>query len=242
MAEDWYSRAFGEKYPELYAHRNQEEAESGIDLVAECTDLDGRRVVDVACGGGRHLRALRKRGARAAGVDLSRALLARAGESGPVVRGDMRHLPFRSGSIGGAINMFTSFGYFKTREENESVLHEVARILEPGGWFFLDYLNRDAVLAGLVPEGERNVGGKRVRETRRFDPGSRYLVKEVEILGGDGEPEGRWSERLLLYSGAEIEEALFGAGLEPARRFGGYDGAPPSDGSDRLIIFSVRKP
>ena len=89
-------------------------------------------VLDLACGTGRHTEALRGRGFRALGVDLSLTLLARR-PGLPRVGGDMRRLPFAGGSFDWVLNFFTSFGYFESERENFRVLQEVVRVLAPGG-------------------------------------------------------------------------------------------------------------
>src|SRR5262245_26487593 len=108
----WYKEWFGEEYLELYSHRDESEAEAHVDFVER--HLGGprpRAVLDLACGAGRHTAALRRRGYRTLGIDLSLTLLARI--EPPRVAGDMRRLPFADGSFDWVLNFFTSFGYFE---------------------------------------------------------------------------------------------------------------------------------
>ena len=77
MAE-WFEEWFGEEYLRLYPHRDDAEAERAVALLAGATGLQpGWRVLDVACGAGRHARAFRAAGARCVGVDLSASPAAR---------------------------------------------------------------------------------------------------------------------------------------------------------------------
>lgn len=239
MTDPWYKKAFGPLYVDLYSHRDSAEAERGLDLLADLTELRGAEVLDLACGAGRHLAPLRARGARAVGVDLSGALIRRAARRAPVAQGDMRALPFLDNSFHGVLNMFTSFGYFPDREENLSILAEVERLLRQGGWFFFDYLHSEEVLGSLVESGERRVGRHVVREQRSYDDASRILTKRVEIVG-DGE-RGAWDEKLYLFTPREIEAGLARAGFDTRRRFGDYDGAPFDRHSKRLIVYAVRE-
>src|SRR3972149_4097175 len=55
----------------------------------------------------------------------------------PLVRGDARRLPCRDACLDVALNLFNSFGYCATDEENEQELREAARVLKPGGRFLL---------------------------------------------------------------------------------------------------------
>jgi malonyl-CoA O-methyltransferase len=69
-------------------------------LLSMLPEIDGRPALDAGCGTGRYLRLLRQRGARAAGIDISAAMLTRAGsERCRVARGDIRCLPIRSMSV-----------------------------------------------------------------------------------------------------------------------------------------------
>ncbi|HEX9942002.1 MAG TPA: class I SAM-dependent methyltransferase, partial [Thermoanaerobaculia bacterium] len=147
----WYKEWFGEEYLELYSHRGESEAEEHVDFVERY--LGGprpRAVLDLACGAGRHTAALRRRGYRALGLDLSLTLLARA-RGLPRVAGDMRLLPFKAGSFDWALNFFTSFGYFEGERENFRVLEEAVRVLTPGGRFLIDLMNPGPALANLKP-------------------------------------------------------------------------------------------
>ncbi|NNE10546.1 MAG: class I SAM-dependent methyltransferase [Gemmatimonadetes bacterium] len=238
MTEPWYERAFGSHYPAIYAHRNDEEAAALAKTLANAVPLPGADVLDVACGGGRHMAAIGRQGARTFGLDLSLALLRTVPETGRVARGDMRSLPFRSGTFDGACNLFTSFGYFPTRTENDSVLREVRRVLKPDGWFLFDYLNEAPTLAGLVPRSERTLGQYHLDECRSYDRDTRILRKTV-VLTSPGEKDPlEWAEELLLYSPEELREAAAGAGFRERTIWGGYDGnAFDVNESDRVVLL-----
>lgn len=240
MSAPWYRKAFGPHYPDVYAHRDDSEAELSADLLASHVTLRGARVLDVACGAGRHLTALRRRGAEACGIDLSADLLRKATGASPVARADMRALPFRSGRFDGALNMFTSFGYFSREEEDARVIAEVARVLRPGGWFLLDYLNPARTVDTLVPEGERRVGDLTARERRRYDETRRILTKEVELIDGEGRRREQWTEELRLYGPEELERMLASHRLKIEGRFGDYQGGRFDRSAPRLILLCAR--
>src|SRR6266850_155017 len=55
---EWFEEWFGEEYLQLYPHRDAAEAERAVALILERTGfVPGWRVLDVACGAGRHARA-----------------------------------------------------------------------------------------------------------------------------------------------------------------------------------------
>src|SRR5438067_3442621 len=111
---DWFEDWFGEEYLAVYPHRDRREADVVVSFLRD--RLAGKsveRVLDLACGAGRHSRALGKLW-WTTGFDLSEALLRvarREAKDACYVRGDMRLLPFRTGSFSLVVNLFTSFGY-----------------------------------------------------------------------------------------------------------------------------------
>lgn len=270
---DWYRRWFGETYLALYPHRDEEEAETAVRLFRRTADPgEGSLILDLACGAGRHLPHLARGGYRPVGLDLSAPLLREARGRGvhPLVRGDMRRLPFPAGAFDALVNFFTSFGYFESEGEDRRAVAEIARVLRPGGTFLLDYLNASRVRRDLVSEDEGVVGGRRVRQRRWLEGGA--VVKRIEIggaseaagkVGGAGAPEGTDAgdadgagateaggdvgdveevhyERVRLYEPGELEEMLAGEGLVPEARFGDYGGDEHGAGSPRLILIGRR--
>src|SRR5438093_502956 len=98
----WYDAAFEGGYVEVYPHRDLAAARAEVaGLVARGVGSNGGRVLDLGCGFGRHVLALRERGLDAFGLDRSLALLRRAAPSlaGRLARGDSRALPLRAGAF-----------------------------------------------------------------------------------------------------------------------------------------------
>jgi SAM-dependent methyltransferase len=237
----WYQQWFGEDYLELYSHRDSGEAEEHIELVG-CLfgEKPPRAILDLACGAGRHTGALRQRGYRALGVDLSLTLLVQ-GRALPRVRGDMRRLPFADGSFDWVLNFFTSFGYFEGERENFQVLEEIARVLEPDGRYLLDLMNLDYALANLREYEVREVAGRRAEIHRWWDPASGRINKRI-LLEGPGEEPRRFLESVRAYRPEEVVIGLRWAGLEVTHQLGSFRGEPHHRDSERLILVGRRPP
>jgi SAM-dependent methyltransferase len=237
---EWFEQWFGEEYHALYPHRDEEEARRVVALVRQTAPwAHGAWVLDLACGAGRHAAELERLGARVVGFDLSPSMLrrARARVRGPLVRGDMRDLPFRPGSFGLAVNLFTSFGYFRDDAEHRLVLRQVAQSLRRGGRFVLDYLNADHVRRTLRRDTEEVDGAPtEVRVRRRFSEEGKYVVKEIEL----GAENRSFQERVRLFSPAELRALLEGEGLLVDAAFGDYDGGPLDGGATRTILVATR--
>ena len=232
----WYKEWFGEEYLELYAHRDHGEAQVQVDFVNRF--LGGptgpQAVLDLACGAGRHTEALRRAGYRTVGVDLSITLLAHPPRV-PSVAGDMRTLPFADGAFTWVLNFFTSFGYFDRERENFRVLEEIARLLEPGGRFLIDFLNRERVLANLVSQEEQTIAGRQVKIERWFDPDTRRINKRMHLEATD-RPASTYVESVRAYTRDEVTIGLRWAGLEVDQLYGNFQGEPFDRDSERLIL------
>lgn len=238
-SEAWYREAFEESYAEIYGHRNEGEADAAIKLFELHVPVTGSVILDLACGAGRHMRALVDAGARPVGLDLSSPLLRKARLSGQndLLRGDMRDLPFRSKVFDGAISMFTSFGYFRKRRDEIAVLSEVARCLRDGGWFVLDYMNSDLVRDSLRPLTRRQVGHLDVVERRHIDQSRDKVIKDVEIFA-EGHRVKKYTEQVRLLTRNEISDMVAEAGMRAYLVLGDYSGgAFKVSRSPRLITF-----
>ena len=236
MAE-WFEEWFGEDYLELYPHRDERDAERLIGLVRRTLPWrDGWCVLDVACGPGRHMSALEQAGARVFGFDLSRVLLdrARSVTKRPLVRADMRFLPFRTGSMNLTVNLFTSFGYFATDAEHSAALAEMFRTVRPGGWFVLDFLNAEVVRAGLVAEEVQQLGGARVMVRREITDEGRFVRKTMLL------PDGRqFEERVRLFTVGELRTMIECHGARVVTGCSDYDGAPLGHGPRAIFLAQV---
>jgi len=244
---EWFEQWFGEEYHALYPHRDDEDARRAVALIRDVVTWgSGDRILDLACGPGRHSAELARWGGQVVGFDLSRAMLRRARERsrGALVRGDMRALPFRDGSFALAVNLFTSFGYFLDDGEHRLVVRQVAAALAPGGHFVLDYLNAEQVRRSLQlsEQGKGRAGGgtserrSGPRVTRRIGPDGRFVIKEIELRGR----ARSFQERVRLYGADDLEALLAGAGLRVVARFGDYDAGAPGPDAPRVILVAAR--
>jgi SAM-dependent methyltransferase len=235
---EWFRDWFGDEYLALYPHRDEEEAARAVDLYLDSVGSTDQFVLDLACGAGRHLRELRRRSVQAIGLDLSRTLLMearRADSDVPLVRADMRTLPFTDDSFDGLTSFFTSFGYFRTVEEDLAVVQQARRCLRSGGSFMLDFFNARNVREHLVPLDVKTSGDLRVTQSRAIE--NDVVIKQILIdpIGGDA-PSQRFEERVRLYDPEELSAMLAGAGLVTEHRFGDYSGAPFGPDSGRLVL------
>jgi SAM-dependent methyltransferase len=236
----WFEKWFGEDYLSVYPHRNGEEADSVVAFIQR--RMAGKqidRVLDLACGAGRHSRALGRHW-WTTGFDLSETLLSiarREAKDACYVRGDMRMLPFRAASFSLVVNLFTSFGYFAEDRDHRQVLGEVASITATGGTFVLDYLNAEQVERTLTPSDERIVNGIVVEQRRSITDDKRFVEKRITLRGKNKS----FVERVRLFSRLDLEHLLDDAGFEVEEVVGDYNGAEWTPESERTMLVSVKR-
>jgi SAM-dependent methyltransferase len=234
---EWFEEWFGEEYLALYPHRDQADAERAITLLTrELPWRRGWRVLDAACGAGRHLAVLARAGVSTVGFDLSATLLRRARQATdrPLVRADMRAIPFRSGTMDLTVNLFTSFGYFATDEEHAQAIGQMLATVRPGGWFVIDFLNAERVRASLVPNEAATLGKSRAAISRDISGDGRFVCKTITLEDGRS-----FQERVRLLSAAELEAMITANGAQVVGRFGDYDGGPLAGGTRVLLTAQV---
>jgi SAM-dependent methyltransferase len=244
----WFQRAFDAPYLEVYAHRDDAEARRATQALLQPQVHPGDVVLDLACGAGRWLPHLEAAGARAIGVDLSADLLAQAarlrqecGASFAILRGNMLQVPLRDASCDLALSLFTSFGYFETRQEDLAMLREVRRVLRPHGLLLLDVFNAQRVRRELVPRNKRIAGRYEVRESRRIDADRGVVIKDIELRRDSD--VFRYREEVRLWERSDLVAALEEGGFVVQRTFGDYDGGEFDDAdSPRLILLAAAEP
>lgn len=233
----WYQEWFGEEYVELYSHRDENEARLQVAFFSrQCGRIAGP-VLDLACGGGRHMQELRAHGYGAIGCDLSVVLLRNGlAEYGamPLARADMRHLPFCDRVFAGLVNFFTSFGYFSDEAENLQVVREMSRVLDLGAPFLFDYLNVQRELNSLVRKEQRATPMGTVEIEKWFDASDHSFNKRITI------GEKRYLERVRGYDVDEISAMFASCNLSIRNAFGDFDGSRYDATSPRLILVGSR--
>ena len=220
------------------------EAQLALDTLSPGHSLAGRKVLDLCCGAGRYLRLLHERGAEAVGLDLSDVLLREARRQGleaPLVRADMRRLPFGPKRFDLTLSMFTSFGYFDSAQAHAELAREIARVT--AAIIVLDLPDRDSLRRSLVARSERRLEDRAVVERREMLDDPVRVVKTVEISepGGEGVAE-RYEERVHLFDRDEIGAFFEPAGFAIVDVLGDYDGAAWVPGkSPRMMVRMQRR-
>jgi SAM-dependent methyltransferase len=221
-----------------------ENADAQVAFLVQELELDSpKRILDLACGFGRHANRLAALGHQVTGVDLTEGFLDLAHQDafcrGVTVdyrQADMRQLDFVE-AFDRVLMMFTSFGYFED-DENLIVLHNVARALKPGGLFILDVQNRDTFLKGFMPNMVTEKGDDLMIDRHTFDTQSGRLYNRRIVIRDGVRRDKPFFVR--MYNPTEIRDLLGQAGLQVYKTYGGWDFSPLSTDSRRMIIIAKK--
>jgi SAM-dependent methyltransferase len=180
------------------------------------------KFLDLGCGKGRHSVYINKKGFCVTGVDLSpeNIKLAKQHENELLKFKvhDMRE-PIINGNFDYILNLFTSFGYFKTIAENRKVLDSASISLKNKGIMLIDFLNADQVIDGLVKTESQVIDGITFNISRSVSEGA--IVKKINIVDTDG--EHNYFERVKALSRQDFIGMLTQANFEILDTFGNYN-------------------
>ena len=242
----WYESYFGDDYFDIHRDDLTDElTQPQVNGIVSLLGLEpGARILDLACGHGRHSIPLAKLGFDVTGFDLSQKFLDRAradavsrGASVRLIRGDMRELPFAD-EFDAVINIFTAFGYFDDPEDDLRAVEGVRRALKPGGKFLLETVHRDALAARFRTRNwDMTSAGSYVLRGRHLDLATDVIHENVVVIRADGSrTEHQLSMRMRSLSG--YLTLLRNAGLKPEAWYGGLDGQPLEVSSWRMVVVS----
>jgi len=250
VPQDWYRSAFPASHT---LNRPWAEQTAGeIDrVVAILRPDEGARVLDLACGTGRHSIELARRGFSVVGVDIAPGLLEVANRDAADAAGevsfleaDLRELAFDE-EFDVVLNLNDgAIGYFETEEENHRTFEVIAAALRPGGTNLLQLPNVLYAEAHLPQKTWIAGGGMVELIDHRWDARTRYLEGSTTpiLVGEVFEGVSPIPFRQRLYSGEELAEIYRSVGMELAGLFRGNGKPRPPKDSQFEVFVAGRKP
>lgn len=239
MQRKWFQHWFNSPYYHiLYSQRNDEEAEFLIDnLSAHLRPEANSRILDIACGRGRHAIYLNKKGYDVTGIDLSEQSIKYAQQFEQknlhFYVHDMRKLSYIN-YFDIALNLFTSFGYFDTEKDHVNALKAFRKGLKANGTLVIDYFNTQKIIKNLTHQETKTVDGIEFHLKKFVSEGK--IIKHINF-------EHRlktyaFEERVQAFFLADFERMFQKSGLVITETFGSYGLAPYDEmKSDRLILI-----
>jgi SAM-dependent methyltransferase len=202
------------------------------------------KILDLACGNGRHATRLAKLGHSVVGLDTNKDMIEiakkEAKQTGVNVKWmlkDMRKISYKE-EFDRVLLLFTSFGFFDDKE-NFHALEKISNALRPKGLFCLDIPSRDSFLSYLHPYGETEREGNLMIDRSSFDPKTgRWIDRRIYIKEGK-RTDAPFSVRLYNYT--EIRDLLKAVKLEILDSYGDWEARPFTWESRRMIIIAEKK-
>lgn len=238
ITSQWFTSWFDSPYYHiLYKNRDFKEAKRFMYNLSKYLNLPkDAKILDLACGKGRHSIYLNSLGYDVLGVDLSKNNIAHAkafeNNSLKFKVHDMRK-PMKQ-QFDAVFNLFTSFGYFENDEDNLKTIKAIKANLKSSGVGVIDFMNTENVIKNLIPEDNKIIDGINFCQKRYIDNG--YLVKEITFT--DKGQTYAYDERVKALTLEDFNTMFNKVNIELLDIFGDYDlGEFYHNASSRLIMI-----
>ena len=241
--KEWFDEWFNSIYYHiLYKHRDYKEAVFFIDkLIYRLGMQTDDKVLDLACGKGRHSVYLNKKGFDVTGVDLSSQNIEQASKhENDTLRfevHDMRQV-YKPAEFDYIFNLFTSFGYLDTKEANLDVIRATVASLKPGGKLLIDFMNPYVVINQLVAAEEKTIDNVHFTITREYTE-DEYLIKNIQVR--DHGQVYHFMEKVKAIRRVEFLEYFERTNLSVVDVYGDYELTPYQMDESLRLIFLVQK-
>ena len=236
---NWFENWFNSKYYHiLYKNRDHKEAVFFLDNIIKNININNGRILDVACGKGRHAKYLNHLGFNVTGIDLSKNSIEFANkdsnENLKYFVHDMRSV-FKKNHFDLVTNLFTSFGYFENQEDEQTTINAMSNNLKEGGLLLIDFMNVKKVISSLVTSESKEIDGIKFLIERKYD--ENHIIKKIIIK--DKDSDLNFQEKVRALTLYDFDVMLKKANMKIVDLFGDYSlNEFNAIDSDRLIIVS----
>jgi len=249
---DWFeSESFWTQFaPIMFDDARWAEAPAVAQYVKDLAHLkDGAKVLDAGCGLGRISVELAALNLDVTGVDIIQSELDAARDSAEaegvpltLINHDLRswHAPDQFDC---AVNLYTSFGYCETVDEDLQILHNIADSVKPDGTFIMECTSRETAVMYWTPGEEFERAGYKV--VTHFEvTGAWEGLKSQWILypltGDTTKPVVDHTFIQRLYPATFLRDKLLEFGFSKAEVYGDYDLSPYNEHARTMIIIGKK--
>ncbi len=238
QTSSWFASWFDTKYYHiLYKDRDYKEAQVFMDNLTHYLNLpEEAKILDLACGKGRHSVYLNSLGYDVTGADLSENSIKEASKSENSTLHfkvhDMRDVC--DSKYDAIFNLFTSFGYFESDDDNLTTLKAIKNSLTEYGFACIDFMNVDFVIENLVAEEVKTVENIDFHIKRYVK--DNHIFKEIDFE--DNGEKFHFTEKVQALRLADFEKMMEEAEIYLLDIFGNYKLQPfYKNQSERLIMI-----
>jgi len=236
--ETWFESPY---YHLLYANHDTAKAQQLLDPLLKFIVMpQGSRVLDVACGRGRHSIYLNEKGFEVTGIDLSakniHQAIQLAGDNISFYVQDMRKID-KTSYFDAVFNLFTSFGYFDSEEEHNQAVHSMGSALKSGGLLVIDFFNAEKVISAIPIHETVSVPPVEFRINKKVE--GKTIIKTITF--SDKGKDYSFTEYVKAFRLSDFEKFFLSNQLKVKSVFGDYSlNKFDAQHSDRLIIIAEK--
>ncbi len=244
--KSWFENdSFWKNYgPIMFDAERWAEAPGVAEAICKIAGLtEGASVLDAGCGPGRISVELALHGLDVTGVDLIQSELDAANETAAAesvkinfIKDDLRTFTSKK-KFDCAVNLFTSFGYCDTIEEDIQILKHISDTIKPGGFFIIEGTSRE-IAVKYFTEGEWfERAGMTVLTQFSVEGAWEGLRSKWILLGKDG---GRMEHEFVqrLYSAVELKRLILASGFSSAEIYGGFNFELYNQNAKTMVIVA----
>ena len=248
MEKDWYKKIWT---LDIQDQSWVEDTKRQVDFLIEKLELKGtERILDLACGFGRHSLELARRGYDVTGVDITPEYIEYATNQAQIEKlnagficSDIRNVSFHN-EVDVVLNMADgAIGYLENEEENLKIFRVISEALKPGGRHFMDIMNGSYAEAHfpcrLWDAGEKCL----TLSDFEWDKETKTLIYgQLDYPYGEplSKPEMTEGNPIRLYSLDEIKSIFFNLGMSVYDCYADYNGTLSSDNKIQLMVCSKK--
>ena len=233
--------------PIMFEPQRWAEAPNVAEAICNIAGLSkGNSIMDAGCGPGRVSVELALKGLDVTGVDIIQPFLDAAKETADdeevnlnLVNADLRYFKSEN-KFDAIVNLYTSFGYCDSIEEDMQILKNIFANLKDDGWFIMESTSRE-IAVKYFTEGEW------------FKRAGKTVLTEFTVEGAWEGLRSKWiliddktNERMehvfvqRLYSAIELKRMLLAIGFKTCEIYGDFEFSPYNEKA-RTMVLVCRK-
>ncbi len=222
MTKKWYEEWFETKYYDiLYNKRDNKEAELFLNNLFKYIKPNKKSTfIDIACGSGRHTNYIGKLGYQITGFDLSVNKIQTAkkqkNNNSSFYVHDMKKI-YKKNHFDYVLNLFTSFGYFETKNENQKVINNFHKTLNEKGKLIFDYINFNQILNNFNKTETKEINNVKFKIEKKIE--GNKLIKKIEVTDVK---KYKYEEILMILKYNEIKQMIENEKFKISKIFGDY--------------------
>lgn len=248
MESNWYAKIWT---LDIKDQSWVEDTNRQVDFLVEKLGLkNGAKILDLACGFGRHSLELARRGFDVTGIDITPDYIDFAKKtaekeklSARFICSDIRKVDFEN-EFDAVLNMADgAVGYLENDEENLKIFKVVSKALKSGGKHFMDIMNADYADSHfpckLWDAGEKCL----TLSNFEWDSETRILLYgQLDYPYGEPLPKPEMTEGnpIRLYSLGEVEKIFSSLGMKVCESYADFSGKPSSENGIQLMVCSEK--